>query len=234
MREKIKLLRHFGILFLTIMIFTIGTFIGAEIEQLRVQNLYTNLQEQDLDYQKIVTENNYLNYLLSINEKKSNPECIQIKNAYYKSIENLDDSRIKLENYINSAKVKEEEYQRLKEHYSNLQINYWILANKINNICENNLNPILYFYGEKKICPSCQYQGIHLDYVKQRLKDNILIFSIDATKSGVIELLAQKYEIYNRELPVIVIEEKIYSFKNNEEIFQILCDNGLEDNICKT
>lgn len=223
MRTKINKLRHFSILFLTIIIFVIGVLIGGDVEQLRVQNLYTQLQEQDLDYQNLVTESSYINYLTDSKEYGKNISCDLILGSYYYSIVNLDDSRLKLENYINTGSVKEEEFARLKEHYSNIQINYWLLANQIQNLCPNEkLNIILYFYDEDKKCPSCEDQGVHLSYVKQKLKDNVLIFSLDSQKEGPIKLLKQRYGVDSREKPVLVINNEIYGFSNNNEIFDIL------------
>lgn len=223
MREKIKIIRHIAILFLTVIIFSVGVFIGGDIEQLRVQNLYTQLQEQDLDYQNIVTESNYIDYLVSKKEFGENSSCDTIKGAYFSSIDNLDKSRLKLESYINTARVKEEEYQRLRDHYSNLQINYWVMANRISNLCEEEINTILFFFSEdKKICPECEDQGVHLTYVKQKLKEDVLIFSLDAEDQGPISLVSRNYDVGNRELPVLIINEETFGFKNNEELFNIL------------
>jgi len=222
MRKKINILRYISVLILTIMIFTIGIFIGTSVEEARIKNLYNQLSDQNLDYQNLITENNYIDYLLSENNFNKTNSCKIIKGSYYASIVSLDNSRLKLENYINQGKVKLEEFSRLKSFYTNLQINYWITANKINMVCDSNLNSILYFYGDKKKCPSCEDQGIHLNYVKQKLNDNVLIFSIDVNKKGVVDLLKQKYQINERELPIIIINNKIYNFKTNDEIFKIL------------
>ena len=232
MRKQISWLRHLSILFLTIVIFTIGVLIGGNVEEMRVQNLYTQLQEQDLDYQSLLTEMQYIDYVVGLKEQGDNVSCVLIEGAYYTSIQNLDNSRIKLENYINSGSVKTEEFSRLKDHYSNIQINYWILANKVNNLCGNNMNPILYFYAEDEICPQCQDQGVHLSYVKQRLGDDVLIFSLDSERSGAIRLLAQKYDIYSKGVPAIVIDEEVYGYSNNKRIFEILCDNELSSPVC--
>lgn len=233
MRKQISWLRHASILFLTIVIFTIGVLIGGNVEQLRVQNLYTQLQEQDIEYQTLITESQYIDYIVGIKEQNDNISCDLIEGAYYTSIANLDDSRIKLENYINTGSVKTEEFARLKDHYSNIQINYWILANKINNLCDGDMNPILYFYGDDKKCPSCEDQGVHLSYVKQKLKDDVLIFSLDIQKEGAIKLLAQKYEINSYGVPAIVIDEEVYGYSTNEEIFDILCEVGYESSVCE-
>jgi hypothetical protein len=232
MRKQISWLRHLSILFLTIVIFTIGVLIGGNVEGLRVQNLYTQLQEQDLDYQTLVTESQYIDYIIALKEQGDEVSCELIEGTYYTSIANLDSSRIKLENYINSGSVKTEEFSRLKDHYSNIQINYWILANKVNNLCGSDMNTILYFYADDNVCPECQDQGVHLSYVKQRLADDVLIFSLDSQRGGAIKLLAQKYDINSLGVPAIVIGEEVYGYSSNKEIFDILCDNGLSSSVC--
>ena len=235
MRKNVSWLRHFSILFLTVIIFTIGIFIGGNVEEARVQNLYTQLQQQDLDFQNLVTQENYLDYLISMKEKGNGDiDCSEIKDTYYRSIESLDSSRLKLEAYINKGNVKEEEFARLKEHYSNLQINYWILANRINNLCENtNMNTVLYFYQDNKECPSCEDQGVYLSYVKGVLGDDVLIFALDAQKAGAISLLVKNYDLVGQEFPIMIINEKVYKFMEDEEIFEVLCENGLvSEKVC--
>jgi len=237
MRKKISVIRHIGVLLLTIMIFTVGIFIGTSVEQARVENLYDQISEQSLEYQNLITETNYLNYLIENNDNDNNNifinstnvennlsiiNCNMIKQTYYSSLLNLDNSRLKLENYINQGKVESDEFRRLKAYYFNLEIDYWMIANKMNSICNSNFNSILYFYGDKKKCPSCEDQGVHLDYVKQKLKDDILIFSLDSEREGPINLLIKQYKVNERELPVLIINNKIYSFKTNSEIFKIL------------
>ncbi len=230
MRRKINAIRYIGVLILTILIFTIGIFLGGMVEGFRVQNLYTQLQEQDLDYQNVLTEGNYLNYIVSLKENNlnnsNNVSCDLIRGAYFTSIKNLYNSRLKLENYINTGSVKEKEFSRLKEHYANVQINYWILANRISNLCDGNLNTILYFYQDEKKCPSCEDQGVHLSYVKAKLKDEVMIFSLDLDRIGPTQLLAQKYGAYERESPILVINEEVYGFSTNSEIFDILNVNN--------
>ena len=232
MREKINKVRHIAILFITIIVFFLGVLIGGSIEELRVQSLYTQLQEQDLEYQSIVAEGNYIDYIVDLKGEGANISCDSIMGGYYTSIDNLDKSRIKLENYINTGSVQEIEFQRLKDHYANMQINYWILANKINNLCDNRMNPILYFYADDESCPACEDQGVYLNYVKQVLEHEVLVFSLDSGKGGPTQLLAQQYDVYYREKPILVIDEQTHDFSNNEEIFGYLCEAGLNHEVC--
>jgi len=232
MRQKINLIRHLGILFLTIVIFFLGVFINSHVEDLRVQALYTQLQAQDLDYQNLMTESNYINHLISLKNTNNNVSCDLIKGAYFTSISKLDDSRIKLEEYINSGKVKQDEFYRIKSYYSNIQINYWMMANSISSLCNSNLNTVLFFYADKDKCKECEDQGVHLSYVKSKLKDDILIFSLDSQREGPIQLLKQKYEIDSNNLPSLIINEEKIGFSTNQEIFKKLCDTGLKNEIC--
>ncbi|NQZ84866.1 MAG: hypothetical protein HRU03_04035 [Nanoarchaeales archaeon] len=231
MRQKVNVLRHIGVLLLTNIIFFLGLFIGNTVEEMRVEVLYSQLQDQDLDYQKMLVESQYIDYLIDT-KTQNNVTCDTISGAYFTSIENLGDSTIKLEQYLNNANSNEEDYQRLKDYYSNVQVTYWLLAQKIENLCQANMNTILFFYGDKKKCPSCEDQGVHLTYVKQKLKDDVLVFSFDAEKQGAIKLISQNYQIQGRELPSLIINGELHSFMSNEQIFEVLCGLGLDSEVC--
>ncbi len=233
MRQKINWFRYLGVFLLTIIIFILGIFIGGSIEDLRVKDLYTKLQEQDLEYQNIVTENLYMEYLVGLKEKNGNISCETLKSTFLQSINNLEKSRNRLENFINTAESNEEEFYRLKGHYSNLQIHYWILTKKINSLCDFDMVPVLYFYSDDKICNECSDQGIHLSYVKSKLKDNVLIYSFDKERMDTpSRLIIEHYNITFKESPVVIIEDKVYGYITNEQIFDLLCSNGLNDSIC--
>ena len=94
------------------------------------------------------------------------------------------------------------------------------------------MNTILFFYGDKKKCPSCEDQGVHLTYVKQKLKDDVLVFSFDAEKQGAIKLISQNYQIQGRELPSLIINGELHSFMSNAQIFEVLCGLGLDSEVC--
>ena len=88
----------------------------------------------------------------------------------------------------------------------------------------------------KKKCPACEDQGIHLSYVKQKLGDDILIFAFDSqSSSGALKLLSQRYSVSERELPVLVINNEIYGFMSNSQIFNVLCEKGLgNEEVCNS
>lgn len=234
MREKINRLRHLGVLFLTLLVFFLGVFIAGSIEDLRVESLYNELQEQDLEYQNVVTESAYIDFLISQKEQGiRNTSCGTLEKAYFSSIDNLDESRKKLESYLGTvSSSNEDEFARLQGHYANTQINYLMLAQRISNLCREKINTIIYFYADDEICPSCEDQGVYLTYIKQRLQDNVLIFSFDIMKEGPIQLLKKQYNVSVEGVPKIIVNEDELEFSTSDEIFSLLCEQGLKDSVC--
>lgn len=236
MRRQVNWVRYFGILILTIIIFFLGTFIGSSVEEAQVANMYTQLQEQDLSYQNVVTERTYIRHLLDqgVAENRS-VSCEALVGAYETSISSLEDSRLKLESYLDTASSQQEAFYRLRNHYANLQIEYWMLAQEVNRLCPKSFDTVLYFFSEDdEECPACQDQGVHLSYVKQKLKDKVMIFSFSVDSQGAATLLKQRYDVSQRNLPVVVINEEINGFLTNEEVFTKLCSKGLNHSVCSS
>jgi hypothetical protein len=233
MRKKINWIRHLVVFLTTFLIFMSGILIGDQVDDLRVNEMYLKLQEQDLDFQNILIEKDYLENL--IDEKESgrrNVSCEFLEYSYVKSLKYLDSSRINLEQYTQEAGSRNElDFELLKKYYSNIQINYWLLTKKINTLCDSEMNSILYFYGEKKSCPECYDQGIHLDYVKQVLQDDISIFVFDAEKDGPAKLILSSFNVTGA-LPYLIIDDDEYNYLTNEEIFGVLCEKGLNNSVC--
>ena len=70
MKRTIQLTRYISILALTILIFSTGILIGSAVETERINFLVEELQEQDISYQNLVAEQNYIEYLL-VKKKKT-------------------------------------------------------------------------------------------------------------------------------------------------------------------
>ena len=235
MREKINSLRHLGVLFLTVIVFFLGVFISGNVEDLRVESLYNQLQEQDLEYQNIVTESSYIEFLLSQKEKNSTQySCEQLEKTYFTSIDNLDEARKDLESYISTASKNEEEFSRLESHYANTQINYLMLAQRFSQICKEKINTVVYFYSDDDdICPSCEDQGVYLTHVKQKLQDKVLVFSFDVNKEGPVQLLKTNYNVSVTSLPRVVVNGEKMGFSTSDEVLNLLCEQGLNDSVCR-
>jgi nitrogen regulatory protein PII-like uncharacterized protein len=219
-------------LFLTIIIMTIGILIGSQVENIRVDNLYSQLQKEDLEYQGINSQINYLNFLLDdiVQENKSEIKnsCELITGSYFLGLLKLDESMNRLEDYINEAKFNQDKYNILRDHYSNLQVNYYGLGKRLQKKCNINISIILYFYiNDLEKCPMCKDQGSHLNYVKNIKKNAVLIFSfpVEENKDNIVEILRKSLDVRNENYPVLVINGQKFGFLENKEIFEILNKN---------
>jgi thiol-disulfide isomerase/thioredoxin len=230
MERKISRARYVIVFFLTAIIFSLGIFIGGTLEELRVKSLYLSLQEQDVEYNDVLTERYFIEHL--VNQAKKNIDCNFLMEAYRNSIRHLDTAREKLDSYMDSSFIKQKQYEMIKGRYADMQINYWLLFKKIKSLCPSDSYSILYFYKEGKDCPKCEDQGVHLMYVKQKLKGKVMVFSLDADRSGPNALLVDRYHIFNREYPVLIINDSVHGYMTNEQIFSLLCKMGLNESLC--
>lgn len=228
-QRKISRVKFILVALNTLMIFLVGIFFGQQLERARLDMLYNELSTQNLDYQNLMTEYEYISDLINT-RNLDNVTCSMIENTYYTSISHLDNARIKLENYLNSAEVNQKDYSILRNRYSDVQINYWILGNQIKKACNSGFVTILYFFGNKKVCPECDDQGMYLSYIKQKFGDKVMVFALDsAQKGGPVRLLVNRYEVTNSTLPAVVINDKVYGFLTSDKVQSIICKN---DNIC--
>ena len=117
----------------------------------------------------------------------------------------------------------EKSYTELKREYIISQMRYWLLNKKIKESCPAKHVSVLYFYSNEE-CDDCGPQGTILSYLKEKLKDRLLIFSLDAdfVDEPMINILKETYNI--TETPSIVIEEEVFNnLVNKEDITKKIC-----------
>lgn len=226
MKRTIQLTRYISILALTILIFSTGILIGSAVETERINFLVEELQEQDISYQNLVAEQNYIEYLL-VKKKNTDVDCQTIEAVYKKSIVNLDLSIAKLTLYQNSADVDNDAFKRIKKQYAHAQLTYWTLGQQLKTTCEIEYDTILFFYDDKDVCPECEDQGLYLDYVKKKLGQNVGIFSFDRNLEGPVGLIKTTYNISQTPSPVIIINEDVLGFSTHDDIFAHMCEKNV-------
>lgn len=222
MHRSIDKSKHLYVFLISSIIFLFGVLIGAQVEQLRIESLENRFQEENIKYEEIQAEIDYINFLV---DKETNSNiCPTLTDSYLESVKNLDDSVFSLENYKSTAEFKKEEYESIKTQYFNLEMRYYILAEKINTLCDNSFDTILYFYGDNKECPECEDQGIYLDYVKKKYQDEVMIFSFDSqSSSDVVKILVTNNNVSIDNLPKIVINgNHTLAFSDSETIEKYL------------
>jgi len=199
-------------------IFVLGLLLGLVIEGKRVSYIEDVSREQNLDFSSLQLQYAYIDQLSQENN------CEAVSKTFEKNIENLESTRIRLENFDENAKLNKKEFDSLKREYTLAQIRYWLLAKKTKELCGDDIVTILYFFSDDKECSQCNNQAFVLTYLKKRFREKLLIFSFDSRfyQEPMINLLKNTYDIYA--YPSIVIEgEKYEGLIKTEEALEAIC-----------
>ena len=219
MHREIHKSRHITVLILATIIFFLGILVGAQVEQFRLEKIEAEFREQSRISEEMQAEIEFIDYLISLNQENG-PTCQVVVSSFLESIQKLDEVVFSLERYESSAIARLDDYSQLKESYFNLQTRYYILANRINSLCPNSFDTILYFYTNDKDCPECEDQGLFLSHIKRKHTDNVMIFSYDIqSPSSIISMLALTNDVESYEVPTLIINsEHRLNFSNVEQI----------------
>jgi hypothetical protein len=227
--RKIYYFKHIVIFIICCFIFLISFLLGLQLDNSRLNEVSKEIQNLNLIYQNSKTELSYLNFLLDNDIDNNNNtnnsiklnSCDLIKSNYLKSIGTLDLTGKKIKNYI--SKEREEDYELLLTLHSNLQIEYFVFSQKLNEKCNSEFKSILYFYTiNEDFCENCQDQGIYLSYIKKLYQEKVLnfVFNYDLITSA--KLIINQYNLSLEKLPILIIDKKKYGFKSKEELIEIL------------
>jgi hypothetical protein len=220
MRNFIK--RRYVIAFvITLAIFFIGFFFGFIMDINRVNYFETMNDVNKLNIRSLQLQEELVN-----DEFKE--ECKAFRFMFDKSVVELENDRQRLEDYKRQAKIKDSDFELLRREYTLSQINLWKISKKLIKSCPNTSDfvPIIYFYSDNKNCPMCDNQATVLNYYKQNLKENLLIFALDEKQDyqePLIAFLKSAYEIQSYPT-IIVIDTPYQKYINKDELGKILCD----------
>lgn len=218
-RSKINRRRYILAAIITAMIFILGLLLGLVIEGKRVELINKQSEIQKLDFSSLQLQ---YAFVTQLGEEKN---CPALTKAFDKSVENLETTRIRLENYEQMATLNKEEFQNLKREYMQAQLQYWLFAKRARELCGVELATILYFYGTEKQCPNCEQQAFILTYLKKRFGDKLLNFALDGNYDNIEPIIATLKSVYNiKGYPALIIENKTYyEFTSKDEILNEIC-----------
>ena len=184
---------------ITLGIFLLGLSLGLVIEGKRVNYIESMSRKQNLDFSSLQLQYAFIDQL---SQEKN---CMAVQKTFEHNINNLESTRIRLENFDRDATLNKNEFDVLKNEYLLAQIKYWLLAERTRKLCGTDIVTILYFFSDEKECSDCEKQAFVLTYLKKRFKDRLLIFSFDSKFEAepMIPLLKNTYGVL--EYPTIVI-----------------------------
>ncbi len=203
---------------ITLGIFLLGLFLGLAIEGKRVNYIESVSRKQNLDFSSLQLQYAFIDQL---SQEKN---CQAVQKTFEQNINNLESTRIRLENFDRDATLNKNELDLLKNEYLLAQIRYWLLAERTRKLCGTDIVTILYFFSDEEECPDCEKQAFVLTYLKKRFKDKLLIFSFDSKfeSEPMVPLLKKAYDITT--YPTIVVEGKARAgFKDKNAILREIC-----------
>lgn len=204
--------------FITIIIFVLGMLLGMVIEEKRARYLTSIAEEQKLSLGSLQLQYQFISQL---GEEKS---CPAVTATFKRYMDTLVKTQERLENYEKDSKVNKDVFRLLKQEYTQAQLNFWLLAKKTRALCEKDVVSILYFYSSGENCPDCEEQAFVLSYLKQLLKDRLLVFSIDESLDiePMVSILKNTFNI--TKYPTVIVEkEKIENLAAKEIILKRIC-----------
>ena len=218
--RKISTKKYILAFILTLFIFLIGLLVGYTLTSQRTSYLEEIAYKQKLDYESLQLQSLYLD--LSASEAS----CAIFNNILETSLNDVADAQAKVDFYIKES--SKEDYRELKRDYVLAQIRYWLLNEKIKQNCKGEQVSILYFYTNEE-CVECGAQGTILSYLKDKLQDKLLVFSLDSDfiEEPMVNVLKQTYNI--TQIPSIVVEDKVFGqLIGKDDLIKEICSHYIE------
>ena len=204
--------------FITALIFILGMLLGLVVESKRVDFVQQQARTQKLDFVSL-----QLQYQL-ISELSQQGNCPAVSSTFDDFLLELSRTEERLIDYEKDSKINKDEFSSLKKEYVQAQVNYWLLAKKTKQICNNDFVTLLYFYSPSEQCRDCDNQGLVLTYLKDLLKDRLLIFSFDSSfkEEPIIGLLVKSYNV--TKYPSVVVGDSLMSgFYGSTALLEKIC-----------
>jgi|SRR3989344_1983603 len=199
-------------------VFVIGLLIGILVTEERTKFLEVSAREQKIDFDSLQLQDLYLNTLTD--------KCPAINKALESNLNNLEQTRIKLENYLSQSLIDDDkEFSLTKREYMLAEMRYWLWASQTKEICDIDTISLLYFYSNND-CEDCVSQGLILTYLKDKFKRNLLIFSLDSDfiEEPMLRIIKEDYNI--TKVPTIIIgNEKFEGLTKKEELEKVICSS---------
>jgi hypothetical protein len=211
--------KHLAAFLITCLLFVIGFMIGLRVSDYRLTLLQELNAEQRADFESLQLQYAYLS--------TSNTSCVALQNALENSVSQLEDSRVKLEQYLEASSTPTA-FMLEKREYMLAEIRYWLLTGQTEKACGKDHVRILFFYQDDDTCQDCSAQGYILTSLKDTFKEKLLIFSLDATSDEpMVEIIKDVYNVSTT--PGIVVDEEVFSgLVLKEDLFTTICSHFAE------
>ena len=200
-KKKISTGFYLITLMITAIIFISGIYFGSFLNKMKVselQNMVSDLEEKRTEQELNLLLANYL----------PNRSCDIMNYEAEEMIPQINELARKVTFYEETKKFEEKDYEETKRNYMINLIKYWLYLENLKTNCDLNITTLIYFYSNKN-CELCEDQGIILDYMKNKHKNDLMIFALDTDVNlNSIKMIMRSYNI--TKFPSIVIDGQLY------------------------
>lgn len=200
---------------LTVTIMAGMFFAGQALNERKVNGLQSDVTE-------LAIEREAQDIARRLADRLPRNNCEALEVATRQTIEDIRNIRTNMQTYEQSRKLSGEGFTTLKKRYTNLLLEYWLTAERIDEQCDSNVTTILYLYSDKEQCPRCTDQGTVLTKYRRMYEKRLLIFPLDTTLGmRHVEMIISAYNITR--YPAIIVEGRLYQgFQDNAAMRRIL------------
>ncbi len=193
----------------SIIVFSAGIGLGLVLDSLKSASIGSSIDElrdsiTDAELELLLMDyfggNMSCNYLVLKSEELS---------------EQSTDLGSRLDLFEQSDQIDTNAYLPLKKEYTRVLIKNWLTLENIKSSCTMNYSTILYFYNNNN-CSACVNQAYVLNYYKNLLKNNVMIFAIDSNLNiSIVRMLVSAYN--TQEYPSLVVNGQLFSGYQDSE-----------------
>jgi len=206
-------------LFLTIVMFLIGMYVGIAFEQNQFDEMEGYYLKSEISLMDIVALNNLV--------MNKNISCEVLKEASFNYADKIYEEATLLEDYEKSGKISEK-MTEVHKKYDLLRTILWMNVIKTRERCKTDFNSVVYLYNYSVKDLTLKAEQSFLSKVLYKLKkdnpDKVILIPI-AVDGNFVSLESLKSEWNITEYPVVIINDKqlvydINSSSNLEKYFK--------------
>lgn len=179
--------KYFINIFIIIIVFLVGVFLGNTMNQEKNSEITTLLKESELNTESYLIEQEFIKEISDENCEIAQLRIKKLSNELWELGKVLEES------------LDPENYNTLKRKFHLMQINTYTMMKKIQDKCEINQNVVLYYFD---ISNSSKKQGEILDKLVKNY--NVTVFAIEYNYSKDISFLEEYYNI--TQAPSIILD----------------------------
>ncbi|MBU0470856.1 MAG: hypothetical protein KKA62_00075 [Nanoarchaeota archaeon] len=210
--RKTSTKKYIAAFVLTLVVFSIGIFVGIFLEEARLKYSQQITLEEKVNLRSLQLQQNYIGSGLA--------DCNSLHHILEQNINELTKKMSLIMDYQKKAVFNEKEFNLQLQDYFLTEIQFYLLSKEIDNKCKEDNVKILYFYDENKF----ETQGEILSYLKNKFGSKVLIFSLnsDFEQEPMIKVLLTSFGI--TEFPATVINNKVYQgHRGVKDLMKIIC-----------